>query len=208
MKNSVFVFLGFMASAVSAQNIYTCVDANGRKLTADRPIMECLDREQNILSSSGIIIQKLPPSLTGPERAVQEAKDKAAAAERERINTEKQRDRALLTRYANKAAHDQVRADAIAPIKLTIQTTQYRLNDLEKQRKTFQTEMEFYKKDPKKAPFVLRNQLEENTKQQTEQRQHITAQEKEINRINTRFDEELARLNQLWNASSAQPTAQ
>ena len=25
--------------------IYTCVDRNGRRLTADRPVPECLDRE-------------------------------------------------------------------------------------------------------------------------------------------------------------------
>ncbi|OYX12745.1 MAG: DUF4124 domain-containing protein, partial [Acidovorax sp. 32-64-7] len=27
-------------------SIYTCVDRQGRRLTADRPIAECLDREQ------------------------------------------------------------------------------------------------------------------------------------------------------------------
>lgn len=201
MKNSVFVLLGIVASAASAQSIYTCVDANGRKLTADRPIMECLDREQSIMSSSGMVTHKLPPSLTGPERAAQDAKDKAAAAERERIAAEKQRDRALLTRYANKAAHDQVRADAIAPINLTIQTIQYRLAELEKQRTSLQAEMEFYKKDPTKAPLKVRNQMEENAKNQADQRQLIATQEKEINRVNARFDEELARLNHLWSTA-------
>lgn len=207
MKNIAFVLLGVVASAASAQNIYTCIDANGRKLTADRPIMECLDREQSIMSSSGVVIKKLPPSLTGPERAAQEAKDKAAAAERERIAAEKQRDRALLTRYANKAAHDQVRADAIAPMNLTIQTIQYRLAELEKQHTSLQAEMEFYKKDPTKAPPKVRNQLEENAKNQADQRQLIATQEKEINRVNARFDEELARLNQLWSTSPASAPA-
>ena len=38
----------------SAGGIYTCVDAYGRRITSDRPIPECMDREQRQLSSSGV----------------------------------------------------------------------------------------------------------------------------------------------------------
>ena len=33
------------------QGIYTCTDAKGRKLTSDRPIPECHDREQRVLKT-------------------------------------------------------------------------------------------------------------------------------------------------------------
>ena len=49
--------------------IYTCVDRNGRRLTADRPIAECLDREQRELGPSGIVRRQIGPSLTEQERA-------------------------------------------------------------------------------------------------------------------------------------------
>ena len=59
--------------------IYTCVDRNGRRLTADRPIAECLDREQRELGPSGIVRRQIGPSLTEHERAAQEAQRRKEA---------------------------------------------------------------------------------------------------------------------------------
>jgi hypothetical protein len=51
--------------AGSVGGVYTCIDAKGRKLTADRPIPECTDREQKILNPSGTVKAKVGPSLDG-----------------------------------------------------------------------------------------------------------------------------------------------
>ena len=59
--------------------VYTCTDAKGRKLTADRPIAECTDREQKILNPSGTVKAKVGPSLTAQEKADLELKDKRDA---------------------------------------------------------------------------------------------------------------------------------
>ena len=48
----------------SAGGIYTCVDAYGRRITSDRPIPECMDREQRQLSSSGVTRRVLRPEPT------------------------------------------------------------------------------------------------------------------------------------------------
>ncbi|WP_432214584.1 DUF4124 domain-containing protein, partial [Salmonella enterica] len=45
-----------MSPAWAQGGIYTCVDAKGRKLTADRPILDCIDREQKELNASGQVI--------------------------------------------------------------------------------------------------------------------------------------------------------
>lgn len=178
--------------------VYTCVDANGRKLTSDRPIPECIDREQLILNPSGTVKGKVGPSLTAMERAELEQKEKREAEERSRIADEKRRDRALLTRYPNKTVHDQERQEALKQIDVVVQTAKGRLNDLIKQRVTLDTEMEFYAKDPKKAPSNLRRQLDENTHSQAIQRRFINDQEAEVRRVTLRFDDELVRLRQLW----------
>ena len=86
------------AQQINPQGIYTCVDAKGRKLTSDRPIAECTDREQKVLNPSGTVKTKVGPTLTAQERTELEAKDKAEQEERARINEEKRRDRALLDR--------------------------------------------------------------------------------------------------------------
>ena len=87
--------------------VYTCVDAKGRKLTADRPIADCIDREQKVLNPSGTVKAKVGPSLTAQERAEQEQKTKREAEEQAKAADEKRRNRALLSRYPNKVGSRQ-----------------------------------------------------------------------------------------------------
>jgi hypothetical protein len=195
-----------MASVVSAQNapvqgIYTCVDAQGRKLTSDRPIPECNDREQKLLNPSGTVKQKIGPSLTAVERAAQEAKEKQELEERNRLSEEHRRDKALLSRYPNRAAHDKERNEALAQITAVSKAASTRLTELAAQRKKLDDEMEFYKKNPNKAPEYLRRQVEENTQSAAVQKRFIADQDEEVRRVNGRFDDELTRLRQLWAAA-------
>jgi len=190
--------LGASAWAQVTPGVYTCVDAKGRRLTADRPIPECTDREQKILNPSGTVKEKIGPTLTAKERADLELKEKREIEERNRSIDEKRRDRALLTRYPTRAVHDQERAQALVQIGVVIQAAKNRLDELAKQRVAIDEEMEFYKKDPAKAPAYLRRQLDENIQSQAVQRRFIGEQDGEIKRVNERFDDELVRLRQLW----------
>ena len=178
--------------------VYTCVDAKGRKLTADRPIPECTDREQKVLNPSGTVKAKVGPNLTAAERAEVEQKEKREIEERNRVIDEKRRDRALLTRYPSKAVHDQERAQALVQIGVVIQAAKTRLDELIKQRVAIDQELEFYQKNPATAPAYLRRQHEENAQSQAVQRRFIGEQDGEIKRVNSRFDDELVRLRQLW----------
>jgi len=88
---------------------------------------------------------------------------------------------------------------------VVIKAASNRLEELGKQRRSIDEEMEFYKKDPTKAPAYVRRQLEENTQSQAVQRRFIGEQEAEVKRVNERFDDELGRLKQLWAAAAAVP---
>jgi hypothetical protein len=187
----------FCATA-SAQSIYTCVDAKGRKLTADRPIAECTDRTQRELSSTGTVRREIGPSLTAQELAAQDAKEKLAAESRARDVENKRRDRALLLRYPNRAVHDQERATALAQVEEVIKAASKRTGELAEQRKTIDSELEFYLKDPSKAPLALKRRIEENDKSVAVQKRFIAEQDQEKKRVNLRFDEELVKLKPLW----------
>ncbi len=178
--------------------IYTCVDARGRKLTSDRPIPECNDREQKVLNPSGTVKAKVGPTLTALERTEVEAKERLALEEQARRAEEKRRDRALLLRYPNKAVHDAERAEAITQISVVKKAALTRVEELTRQRAAVGAEMEFYKKDTSKAPPSLRRQVDDITQSLAVQGRFITDQDGEIVRVNARFDEELARLKQLW----------
>jgi len=184
----------------TSSGIYTCVDRNGRRLTADRPIAECLDREQRELGPSGIVRRQIGPSLTEQERAAQEVQRRKEAEARARELEERRRERALTARYPDKAAHDVERAAAIQLVDDVTATAEKRQVELAQQRKAFDVEMEFYKKDPSKAPMSLRRKIAENEESIAEQQRFIAGQDQEKRRVHQRFDVELAQLRKLWDA--------
>ncbi|CAM3478562.1 DUF4124 domain-containing protein [Polaromonas hydrogenivorans] len=190
--------LALLCGGAAAQDIYSCVDARGRTITADRPIPECSDRTQRELSRNGLVKRQLGPSLTAHEQAAQDEKDRQAAEIRAREAEDKRRDRALLLRYPTRAVHDQERVAALLQIDEVIKASSKRRGELADQRKAIASELEFYAKDTSKAPASLKRRLEENEGSVAVQQKFIADQEQEKKRVNLRFDEELAKLKQLW----------
>lgn len=195
------------ARAQSASGIYTCVDANGRKLTSDRPIAACIDREQRILNPSGSVRGSVAATLTAQELAEKEEKERLLAQERNRKDEEKRRDRALLARYPDRSTHDTERTEALKQIDVVKAAAANRVIELKRQRALLDEEMEFYKKDPTKAPIRLRRQVDELNESMVVQTRFISDQDGEIKRVSARFDEELARLKLLWPLRSATAAA-
>ena len=196
-----------LCSIAQAQGIYSCVDAAGRKITADRPIAECIDRTQRQINPSGTVKRVVGPSLTAQERTAQEQKDKAAAEVRAREAEEKRRDRALLLRYPSRAVHDKERAEALDQIDAVISAASKRTTELVGQRKAIDADFEFYKSDPARAPASLKRRLEENDSSVAVQKRFIADQDTEKKRVNLRFDEELVKLKQLWAMGGGVPAA-
>ncbi|MDO9361182.1 MAG: DUF4124 domain-containing protein [Polaromonas sp.] len=197
--------VAFAQANMAPQAIYSCVDAKGRRLTADRPIAECMDRTQQQLSPSGLVRRELAPSLTAPERAALEEKEKAAVEARAREAEDKKRDRALLTRYPTRAEHDKERAAALLQVDEVIKTSTTRSRDLAEQRKAINADYEFYKANPGRAPASLKRRLDENDAGAAAQKRFVAEQEQEKKRVNMRFDEEVARLKPLWAMAGVVP---
>jgi len=192
---------GLCASAQGsppATHIYTCVDARGHRLTSDRPIMECIDREQRELSQTGTLRRVIPPAMTTAEREAREAREREAALERERARDAIRRDQALVARYPDKAAHDSGREQALAQTETLIHAAEHRIAELSAERQALDAEMEFYRKDPAQAPLRLRRAIEDNTRDTQVQRHAIADRQHERERIHARFDEEARRLQPLW----------
>jgi hypothetical protein len=196
-----------VAQQPSGSGIYTCTDSKGRRITSDRPIMECLDREQRELGATGVTKRVVPPSYTADERAKLEAQRKAQEEVQARIAEEKRRDRALLVRYPSQLVHDKERAEALAQIDEVVTAVVRREESLAKQRQEIGTELEFYQGDVNKAPSWLKRKLEDNESQVQIQKRFLDAQAQEKKRINARFDEELGKLRQLWRTLGTASTA-
>ncbi len=194
-------------AAPAGNSIYTCIDAQGRRLTSDRPILSCIDREQRELNRSGGTRRVIPPTLTATEREAREAQEREAALTRQRARDAIRRDQALLSRYPDQAAHDAGRKEALAQPQGVVNTAERRLAELAAERKALDDELEFYRKDPAKAPFKVRRGIEDNTRAVEEQRRAIAGQQAERDRINASFDEEARRLQTLWQGRPAEAAA-
>lgn len=200
------VLLG-CADAAHSQSIYTCIDGSGRKITSDRPIASCTDRDQKELNPSGTLKRVVKPVMTADEQRAYDARLKLEAAERARLDEEKRRDRALLARYPNRDAHSKERVQALTQVDEVILATNQRIAELNDQRKKLDLEMEPHKKDPLKTPPVLKRKFEDHEKEMGAQNRFLSAQEEEKMRINSRFDEEAARLKVLWAAAAGHAAA-
>ena len=203
--------LGLLATACayaaddSGASIYTCVDAAGRRINSDRPIAACVDREQRELGPSGTVRRIIGPTLTQHEQAKQAAISRKAQNERDRAAEARRRQRMLVTRYPNQDAHEAERAATLETVDVQIKLTQHRELDLQQKRKILNQEMEFYQRDPSKAPAKLKRELADNDTELDEQRRNVITQTQEKRRINQRFDQELLQLRTLWDARQMVP---
>lgn len=188
----------WLAGPAWAQKIYTCVDKNGRRITSDRPILECIDREQRQLSGSGTVQRVIPPSPTLEEKAQAEAARKAAERARQREAEEVQRDRALVLRYPNQTAHDRARANALEQVDLVIGGLSEREKSLALRVQDLDQQLAAFSAQPNSAPSLLRRQRLDAEAELAQQRRLLQQQRAERDRINTKFNDELARLTKLW----------
>lgn len=196
-----------VSGSAMAQGIYTCVDSKGRRITSDRTIAECTDRTQQMITPNGTVQRTIGPTLTAQERTAQDAKDKALAEEKAQALEEKRRDRALLLRYPSRQVHDKERSLALAQVDEVIKTSSKRALELVDQRKSIDTELEFYKKDLSKMPPQLKRRIDENESNIAAQKRFVAEQELEKRRVNARFDDELVKLRQLWAMMGAPATS-
>jgi hypothetical protein len=176
--------------------IYSCIDASGKRLTSDRPIPECSAREQQLLNSDGSVRKVVPPMPTADERAAIDARQQQEALARAQQREAIRRDRNLLMRFPDEAAHHKAREAALDNTRKSLKISESRLAMLEKERKPLMDETEFYTGKP--LPLKLKQAIDANDASTEAQRTLIANQKAELVRINKLYDDELERLRRLW----------
>jgi hypothetical protein len=176
--------------------IYSCITADGRRLTSDRLIADCNNREQRILNADGSLRAIVPPAMSPEERAAYEARQRKAAADRAALADAVRRDRNLMIRYRDVASHQRAREAALDDIVKSMRLSEKRVLELGAERKPLMDEAEFYKGKP--LPVKLKQQLDANDAAADAQRVLIENQKAELVRVSKLYDVELARLKKLW----------
>jgi hypothetical protein len=177
-------------------SIYSCTDASGKKLTSDRPIAECANRDQKLHNADGSLRKIVPPTPTPDERAEAEAAERRVATERAAQQEAVRRDRNLVQRFPNEAAHRRAREVALDDVRKAVRTSEDRLKALAGERKPLLDDAEFYA--GRALPAKLKQALDANDASVEAQRALVQNQQVEMARINAAFDIELDRLKRLW----------
>lgn len=188
----------------SSAGIYTCIDASGRRITADRPIPQCLDREQRVYGRTGVELKRIGPALTEVEMAERLEQRRLEQQQVNRAREQRRRDAALLVRYPDRETHEAERRQSLTQVNDLQIIAHKRLMELEKTHFELTQELEFYTKEPIKVPAKLRAALEDSERNVQEQKRFIEGQEADKRRIHLRFNEELERLQSLWDSQNNQ----
>lgn len=205
--------LGAMCcSSASAQpraassGIYTCIDASGVRITADRPIPQCADREQRVLSPSGLELKRVGPALSEVEMAQRLEERRLQQLTQQRAKEMLRRDQSLLARYPNRESHEAQRQLGLQQVDALLTMSYQRLGSLEAAEHEVRESLAAYTQKHEKAPLRLLTRQEEVARELADLKAQIASQEADKRRIQARFDEELQRLVPLWSKQSAAAT--
>lgn len=193
--------LAFGQVQAPAPKIFSCIDKNGRRLSADRPIPECLSQEQKLLNRDGSVRAIARPLASPEEQARLEEQRQAAVQTQVQQEEAARKERQLLRRYPNEAAHAQSRAKAMEPVVRQMGESRARLQALERERDALAQQIKLEKQAA--ASATLRQRLETNGAALEAQSTVLRDRETERDRMNLQFDQELSQLKALWGAQPA-----
>jgi hypothetical protein len=192
------------AAGPTGRPIIQC-ELNGKKVTSDRPIPECVNKEQRELNPDGSLKRIIPPTPTADEAA---AKEQQELAEKLRLAAQGdavRRDRNLMQRFPDEAAHRKAREKALGELRIAGKIYADRIAELLIEKTKLEDDKYFYKNERvnKPVPTQLQQKLDANEASLEAQRLLAKNQVEETTRINDLYDAELARLRKLW--GGAQP---
>jgi hypothetical protein len=189
----------FAALAAEKTYIFQC-EVGGKKVTSDRPIPECANKDQRQLNTDGSLYRVITPTLTDDERAEKERLEREKDVERVARNDAVRRDRNLMQRFPNETAHKKARDKALDDLRVAAKSSEARIALLIGERKKLDDEKEFYVNAQvnKPLPTFLKQKLDANDAALEAQRSLSQSQQDEYSRINEIYDLELVRLRKLW----------
>jgi hypothetical protein len=185
--------------APQIRSIFQC-ELNGKKITSDRLIPECVHKEQKELNPDGSLKRLIPPTLTSEELAVKEQQEREAKIVSDKKNDWVRRDRNLMQRFPDEAAHRKAREKALDELRISAKSSTARIALLLTERNKLDEERKFYENEKvkKTLPTTLKQKIDANDAALEAQKALAQGQEAEAERINALYDAELIRLKKLW----------
>jgi hypothetical protein len=186
------------ASAPSAV-IYSCTDANGRVISADRPLAACADRELRVHNPDGSLRRIIEPPLTKEQKAQRETEEKRRRDEAWSRKVQQARDRNLLLTFEDEHSLESMRRRDLADIDHEIRLATQRILSLDKDLKIAQEAAQTWKaaNPHKQLPFTYQQRITDAANAILAEDALIADRNAERERVNSRFDADAQRLREL-----------
>jgi len=189
----------------SPQRMHKCTDAKGKVYYTQMPPAECLGRESQELSKSGVVVKKNEAALTPEQAAAREAERESERKKKMeddlRAKEERRKNTALLNTYPTEKDIDEARARALKEIDDAIKDIEKKLFAMRTQQKNFDKEKEFYANKP--LPQKLSDNIRRTEADIKAQENLLEAKKKESGVINARYDEDKRRYLELTTGKPA-----
>jgi chromosome segregation ATPase len=211
MKKICVVLALLFAPAAGAA--YKCVDENGVTQIGDTPPAACANVMMQEISSSGQVLRKIEPTPT-PEQLKARLEEQSRKKEADKIAADqKRKDMALLSSFSAEREFDMTRDRNIEPLVGRIKNARERIDAIDKRIQELQDEMEFYKAGKSKAskgreaPMILVHQLERSQHEKEALEKSIVDQQRDIEVLKAKFDNDKKRWVALKSAQGTSPDA-
>jgi hypothetical protein len=181
--------------AAEAQS-YRCTGTDGKKYYGQSVPTQCIGMPVEVLNSQGMVTKRFDAAASAAER------DKKAAEEEERkkreaiTKEEGRRNRALLATYTSEKEIDNARARALQENQLAVKDVEGKIAMLRKRRTDLGKELDFYQ-GKNKPPAKLGQDIKDTEVDITAQEGLLAAKKKEVDSINTKYDEDKKRYGEL-----------
>jgi hypothetical protein len=200
--------------AAEAQS-YRCVGKDGKKYYGSTIPAQCVGLPIEQLSAQGVVIRRFDPHASEQERLAKEAE---AAKKRDEDNVAKEesrRNRALLATYTSEKDIEEARGRQLAENQKAVKEVEVRIAEIKKRQATYDKEMEFYQEasakpadkggkgkpaadaaKPKAGPKPPPKLMEDVKNAEIDlkaQQNLLAAKMKEVDVINTKYDEDKKR---------------
>lgn len=178
----------------SQAQIFTCKDASGRMLSADRPIPECANRPMREISREGWVRREIPAPLTAEQKRQLQLQDEQRKSQQAALEEQRQYDRVLMMRYSSEASIEAARRRDVLMMQEQVREANQTITDAERNLAAVRAEAEFHKK-VLPAELVRKQDLAEQAIHTATQ--HNSQAEAAIVQTNVRYDATLKRFREL-----------
>jgi hypothetical protein len=198
----VLLIIAILPGVTLAQHIYSCHDKSGRMITSDQPIPECATLPMDEKTKAGTLVRQIAAPPTAEQLAAQAAEEKKKREQEDEEREQRRRDDSLLSTYPNEKSIEVARTRALADFVEALKAANERMAGLQHDREVANAEAAPFK--GKTLPLSLQHRLDSIDAAVDAETRNIADRNRDVARINARFDADAARYKELEAASSAQ----